>query len=106
MEAKEVEKKAVLYRAETKEEKVIRRINEVFPEEPRMQKVAWCESRYKLDAVGPDGHDHGLFQIRSSVHNTGDLNLFDLEDNLTFARKLYDQNGLSDWYSSFDCWSK
>jgi len=101
----EQERKVVLIRVETSDERITRKINAAFPDEPRMAKVAWCESRLKEDAIGPDGRDHGLFQIRD-IHDTGELNMFDEDDNIAYAKTLYNKNGLGDWKASFHCWSK
>lgn len=98
-----IELKPVLYRAETQEERIIRKIEEAFPEEPRMVKVAWCESRYNPRAIGPT-QDFGLFQLHNPSHDLSGIDVFDVDDNIAFARKLYDQYGLKPWRASADCW--
>jgi len=99
----EAVEKVVLYRVETQKERITRKIHAVFPEEPRMVKVATCESQLNPDAIGPDGRDHGVFQIRD-IHNAG--NMFDEDANIAFARVIYDRNGLRDWDASRWCWYK
>lgn len=91
-------------------EYIIKRIVETFPEEPLMIYVAMCESG--LDPLADRGNlnvDVGLFQInqihRGRLRELG-LQRRNLEDNLTFARMLYDEQGLGPWYMSEHCWSK
>lgn len=93
---------------------VVDRILETFPEAPIMVQVAMCESglNHRADRLTNDGRtgiDVGLFQI-NQVHlatlNRLGLDRYDLEDNLTYARMLYDANGLRDWYMSEHCWAK
>jgi hypothetical protein len=88
------------------EEEILR----VFPDAPIMVEVARCESQ--LDPLADREHrnvDVGLFQI-NQVHlpKLAELGLDrrNLHDNLTYARMLYDWNGLNDWYMSRNCWSK
>lgn len=90
-------------------EYVVEEILKVFPDAPIMVEVARCESG--LDPLADRKNlnvDVGLFQI-NQVHITrlGELGLDrrDLHDNLTYARMLYDANGLNDWLMSKHCWS-
>lgn len=91
------------------EDYVVQRILETFPEAPIMVVVARCESGLDPTADRESrGVDVGLFQI-NQVHlptlNRMGLDRWDLEDNLTYARMLYDNAGLRDWYMSEHCWS-
>lgn len=95
-------------------ESIIEKVRQAFPDAPIMLEVARCESQYKITAhntaLNKDGTtDGGIFQL-NSVHNQEltalGLDKFDLEDNIRFARILYDRNGLQPWKSSEDCWSK
>jgi len=94
------------------EERVKKEIAKVFPDNPIMQRVAWCESRYDLDAYNPtnNSHDIGLMQISQRYHSERAERLgYDLHnpyDNIRFAKVLYNENGLRDWYASRHCWSK
>lgn len=114
-EAKAEEPEVVLI--ETKidwtEDRIIRAIQETFPEQPElMTKVAKCESQFKADAHNPTNgsHDGGIFQISQKHHGKEleklNLDPYDVEDNLTYARILYEKNGLSDWRASKFCWNK
>ncbi len=87
-------------------QEVVQAILSVFPDAPVMVKVAECESNLnpKADRKGIDG---GLFQI-NQIHlpklNELGLDRYDLQDNLTYARLLFDQAGLQPWYMSEHCW--
>ena len=93
-------------------ETVERKIDEAFPNVPIMKKVAWCESRYKIDAFNPTNNsdDKGLFQISTKYHGhrTKDLGLDmnDPIDNIAYAKILYDESGLAPWIWSKPCWNR
>lgn len=87
---------------------VIEQILKVFPDAPIMVEVAKCESNLN-PAADRKGIDGGLLQI-NQIHlpTLSELGLdrYDLHDNLTYARILYDQSGLGPWYMSKHCWGK
>lgn len=102
------------YLVEVKPLTIEEEILKVFPDAPIMVEVARCESELdptadRVTSDGRTGIDVGLFQI-NQVHlkklNELGLDRYDLHDNLTFARMLYDRAGLRDWYMSAHCWSK
>lgn len=72
------------------------KIRDIFPEDPdRAVKIAKCESGLNPKAVSPT-NDHGLMQINKSAHKVeGDI--YDVDTNLQFARKLYDESGWKPW---------
>ena len=89
-------------------QEVIDAILESFPTKPVMVEVARCESRLNPRA-DRKGIDVGLFQI-NQVH-LGELKRLSLDrlilkDNLTFAKILYNQGGLSAWNMSRHCWGQ
>lgn len=90
------------------EDKIVEAIKDAFPDAPIMTKVAWCESRYQPDAFNPTNgsNDQGLFQISQKHHQIayGDRDMFDVEENIKFARELYDKQGLAPWKWSKHCW--
>lgn len=91
-------------------EYIVKRILETFPEAPIMVNVARCESGLNPSADRANlGVDVGLFQI-NQIHlanlNRLGLDRWDLEDNLTYARMLYDESGLGPWYMSKHCWMR
>lgn len=92
-------------------DEIIQLIRATFPEEPaRAVKVAECESSFLPDAYNPtnNSHDGGIFQVSLKYHGPElealGLDRFDVRDNLTFARILYDRNGWRDWSASQHCW--
>ena len=90
------EPKVVLIEAVWTEQAIKQRIRETFPEDPeRAVAIAKCESNFNPKAVSPT-NDHGLMQINKTVHKVeGDI--YDVETNLKFARKLYDERGFKPW---------
>lgn len=78
------------------EERIIEKIRETFPEDPdRAVAIAKCESGFNPKAISPT-NDHGLMQINKTVH-TVEGDIYDVETNLKFARKLYDERGWQPW---------
>lgn len=108
--APEIETKEVVVEvvSETEQQKVERLIREEFVDAPIMVEVARCESRFK-NVPGELSDDFGPFQI-NQVHlpelKTLGLDRSKIEDNIRFARILYNRNGLKDWENSRHCWSK
>jgi hypothetical protein len=89
---------------------VVSKILEVFPDAPIMVVVAQCESSLNPLADRENRNvDVGLFQI-NQVHNARlaqlGLDRWDIDDNLAYARMLYDESGLQPWYMSKHCWSR
>ena len=86
------------------------KILEAFPDAPIMVEVARCESQ--LNPLADRGNlnvDVGLFQINQVHLRTLDslgLDRRNIDDNITYARILYDESGLNAWYKSRDCWAK
>lgn len=85
----------------TEKQVVVALIRETFPEEPdKAVAIARCESGLKPDAYNPTNRngsvDRGLFQI-NSIHDERleelGLDPWKLEDNVAFARILYDETG-------------
>jgi len=91
-------------------------VREYFSDIPIMAEVAWCESRFvHVDpATGETkrGHinsqDIGVMQINEYYHrDTAEkmgLTIEDFEDNLAYARYLYDTQGTQPWSASQPCW--
>lgn len=76
------------------------KIRATFPESPdRAVAIAKCESGLNPKVVSPT-RDSGLMQI-NHVHDKRleelGLDKFDVDDNLTFARILYDERGFAPW---------
>lgn len=106
--AKDLEKEVGVYWKSKSNVKAL--IREYFPDDAeRAIAVANCESGLNQDAVGPT-HDYGLFQIHLPSHQrkAEELGLdvvHSIEDNITFARILYENAG--DTWTDWVCaWSK
>ena len=92
-------------------------VREYFADIPIMIQVAKCESTYRhylSDGTvlrgKVDNRDIGVMQINSHYHGeTAEalgLNLLDLEDNLAYARDLYERQGTVPWSASAPCWQR
>jgi hypothetical protein len=99
------------------QERIIDEIQEVFPNEPLMVKVALCEGvkNGKLDpeVVNPTNgsNDTGIFQISKKYHAEafkalGYDDMTDPAQNIAYAHHLYETQGLKPWSASKNCWSK
>jgi hypothetical protein len=93
-------------------DRVKEEIRKVFPDAPIMLEVARCESGFKPNAYNPTNGsgDKGIMQISTKYHghrtNALGLDMYDVQDNLKYARMLYDESGLQPWKWSKPCWSK
>lgn len=93
-------------------------VREYFSDIPVMVDVAYCESRFVH--VDPqtggvmrgwlNSKDLGVMQINERYHGEAalkmGLDLHVLEDNMAYARYLYDTQGLQPWSASRHCWSR
>lgn len=87
-----------------------------FRDIPILAEIAWCESRYThMDPTTGvvlrgivNSSDIGVMQINLYYHEeraeTLGLDLFDLSDNMAYARKLYEEQGTQPWSASRACW--
>lgn len=77
------------------------KVRAMFPEDPdRAVAIAKCESGLRANAFNPKNKngswDAGVMQI-NSVHKYSKEYLFDVDNNLKVARKLYDRQGWRPW---------
>lgn len=96
--------------------KVVERlVREYFSDAPIMAEIAGCESRFRhlsvdgtvlRGAVTPK--DVGVMQVNEYYHSAQakklGLDLHDFDDNLRYARFLYEREGTRPWVSSSRCW--
>lgn len=96
----------VLIEIETEEQKIERLVREEFKDAPIMVEIARCESNFK-NVRGKLSDDYGVFQINhvhlKTLAQLG-LDRTKIEDNIAYARILYEENGTQPWYSSEHCW--
>lgn len=108
-QAEEPQEILIATTTEWTKEKIKDRIRATFPENPEtMIKVAECESGIQ-NIPGRLSDDGGIFQINITHQKELDrqeLDRYDIEDNIKFARYLYDNGGLGHWKASKSCWSK
>ncbi|MAZ29778.1 hypothetical protein CL655_00655 [bacterium] len=82
-----------------------------------MIQVARCESTFTHTLADGsvlkgrvDNRDTGVMQINTYYHGATmermGLNVYDLKDNMAYARHLYETQGLQPWSASRPCWGK
>jgi hypothetical protein len=113
----ETEVKAEDYMPITDSKNIEKFVNDYFADIPIMTEIAKCESQFRhLNSKGDvlkgdrDKRDTGVMQINLFYHEkTLDklgLNVHDLDDNVRYARYLYEKEGAKPWMSSSACWAK
>ena len=92
-------------------------VREYFEDIPVMVSIARCESQFRQTLADgsvlrgeKDPADMGVMQINSRYHSAHAVNLGldlpTLEDNMTYARTLYEKQGTKPWNASALCWNK
>ncbi len=93
-------------------------VRDYFAETPILAEIARCESTFRHydKKTGQvlkgkvDSRDTGVMQINLYYHaDTAEklgLNLHDVDDNVAYAKYLYEKQGAKPWMSSSACWSK
>ncbi|MBI2065769.1 MAG: hypothetical protein HYT68_01730 [Candidatus Zambryskibacteria bacterium] len=92
-------------------------VNDYFADIPVLAEIAKCESRYRHYNSSGDvlkgkknSFDRGVMQINILYHaETAEklgLNVHNLDDNVQYARYLYEKQGAKPWMSSSACWAK
>jgi hypothetical protein len=104
------------YQPITDSKNVERFINDYFADIPIMAKIAKCESRYRQFKNGEvlqgeqNKFDRGVMQINLLYHEEDalelGLDLHNIDDNVAYARHLYEKQGVKPWMSSSACWNK
>ncbi len=90
-------------------------VREYFSDIPVMIDVARCESHFRHTLADGtvlrgvvDKRDTGVMQINTYYHGQAairmGLDLTSLEDNLAYARSLYERQGTQPWSASRPCW--
>ena len=105
------------YQPITDSKNIERFINDYFADIPILAEIAKCESRYRhLNKSGAvlkgdrNSFDRGVMQINILYHAKTlerlELDVHDLDDNVQYARYLYEKEGAKPWMSSSSCWAK
>ena len=92
-------------------------VRNYFSDIPVMVNIAWCESRFRqFDKDGDafrgvvNDQDVGVMQINEHYHldtaEDGNYNIYSVDGNMAYARKLYEKFGTAPWNSSKPCWGK
>ncbi len=92
-------------------------VRKYFSDIPVLIQVARCESTFRHTLADGsvlrgkvDSRDTGVMQINSFYHNkaaaTLGLDLENLEDNMAYARHLYEKQGTQPWSASKACWGR
>jgi hypothetical protein len=92
-------------------------VRSYFSDIPVLIEVARCESTFRHTLADGtvlkgrvDSRDIGVMQIISYYHGTEaaalGLDLYNLQDNMKYARILYEKQGTLPWKSSSACWSR
>ncbi len=101
----------------TNSENIEKFVKAYFADIPLMARIAKCESRNRhFDKNGgvlrgeKTPLDRGVMQINLYFHTDKaselGLDLHDLDDNVAYARYLYEKYGAKPWMSSSACWSR
>jgi hypothetical protein len=92
-------------------------LTDYFASTPLLVQIAKCESRFRqYNSSGEvlrgekNTYDRGVMQINLLYHEKTavkmGLNLHNIDDNVAYARYLYENEGSKPWASSSKCWSK
>ena len=92
-------------------------VEDYFVDIPILVKIAGCESHFRhMNFKGrvirgeQNEFDIGVMQINALYHEDiavkMGLNIYNIEDNVKYARYLYEKQGVKPWVSSGACWSK
>ncbi len=90
-------------------------VRDYFSDIPVMAEVARCESTFRHTIsdgsvlVGRvDNRDTGVMQINTYYHletaERLELDLWNIYDNMAYARDLYERQGTQPWSASRPCW--
>lgn len=105
------------YQPITDSKNVEKFINDYFIDIPILTQIAKCESRYRHLNLNGDvlrgkknDYDRGVMQINILYHadvaEKLGLDINNLDDNVAYARYLYEKHGAKPWMSSSTCWAE
>ena len=90
-------------------------VRKYFSDIPALIQVARCESHFRHTLADGsvlrgvvDNRDTGVMQINSFYHSKAahqlGLDITNLQDNMAYARHLYEKQGMQPWRASSSCW--
>ena len=105
------------YQPITDPDNVQKFLNDYFADIPLLAKIGSCESHNRqFNSRGEvlrgekNVYDRGVMQINILYHGKAaekmGLDLSNIDDNVAFARYLYEKFGAKPWKSSSACWAK
>jgi len=111
------EVKARDYQPITDSKNIEKFVTDYFADIPILAGIAKCESHFRhLNSNGEvlegeeNSDDRGVMQINLWYHaKTAEelgLDIQNLDDNVAYARYLYEKEGAKPWMSSSACWAK
>lgn len=91
-------------------------VRSYFKDTPILAEIARCESTFRhYDSDGSvltgvvDARDTGVMQINTGFHQKRahelGLDLTDFEDNMAYAKYLFEKEGTRPWKASSACWN-
>ena len=91
------------------------KVRAYFSDVPIMADIARCESKFRqfdsdgIPLDGGAGSMIGIFQINAPVHahyaKSLGMDIYSVDGNLAYARRLFSKEGTTPWISSFSCWN-
>ena len=84
------------------------KVHDAFADTPSMVKIACAESSFNPTNKNPYSSAKGLFQILDGTWKGNQCtgNVYNADDNIACAQKIYASDGTSDWNASKSTWSK
>ncbi|MBX4195860.1 hypothetical protein KW796_02815 [Candidatus Parcubacteria bacterium] len=96
---------------------VRRFLEDYFSDMPQLVRIGQCESHFRqfnkhgqVQRGEKNSYDVGVMQINELYHadeaKALGIDIYTIDGNVAFARKLYERSGDKPWKSSSPCWSK
>ncbi len=113
VEAKAMENQMTILRELTDVEKyklfLLENLNYNIEEYRLLNRVIWCESRWKVDAYNSKTDDYGLFQINLFWDKKAEELKLDYknnwQDNIKLGIWIFKNSGIQNWSWSKKCWN-
>ena len=117
IDTKDTKEDRVTVPATTQPNAIEMAVREYFKDIPVLVTIARCESRFRQTLAdgsvlrgSVDTADVGVMQINTRYHSARarelGLDLKELQDNMAYARRLYEKQGTAPWQASAPCWNR